>query len=157
MHSAFTILGTVAESLNLQTSAKGNHWANIVLTVERRYKDKDGAWQEDAVTVSLPVFGKRAEWLAKSTSEGDRVFVTGRIGGESREHNGRTFHDTQLWIDDVKPLGPPQSAQWASGEKPSYQTDGDREGQHAPAKPEATANPQAVTVNVEDNGDAIPF
>lgn len=147
MSSHFNILGTVAESLTPQTSDRGTTWANLLVTVQRRCKDKDSAWKEDADNVSMPVFGKRAEWLAMAISEGDRVFITGRIGGEIRERNGRTFYDTKLWIDDVKPLGQPEGAQRASIEE-----------QGTPASRDHPPQQLAQVIHAgEGDGTGIPF
>lgn len=120
MNSHFHLLGTLAEPLNLQASAKGTHWGNLLVTVDRRYKDRDGAWKEESDTITMPVFGKRAEWLAKTIKKGEFIFITGRIGGESREHGSKVYHDIVLWIDDVKPMVPSEakSEAWRASEPP---------------------------------------
>ena len=58
MNSHFHLLGTLGEPLRLETSTRGIQWGQLLVTVERRYKDREGTWKEESHIGPLPDLGQ---------------------------------------------------------------------------------------------------
>ena len=74
---------------------------NLRLATGRRRKDGD-EWSESTVWVNVPIFGRRAEGLARVLHKGDMVYVSGPI--DTREYSkkdGSKGFSVEVFADKV--------------------------------------------------------
>jgi single-strand DNA-binding protein len=73
------ILGNLTRDIELRYGTTGNEVANGSVALNRKWKSKDGEDMEEVSYIDFTVFGKSAETLAKYTSKGSRICLTGRL------------------------------------------------------------------------------
>ena len=81
--------------------ARGTPVLNLRLASNRRMK-RGEEWVEETVWVNVPIFGRRAEGLARILHKGDMVLVSGPVAlreFETREKGKRT--DLECYADKV--------------------------------------------------------
>jgi len=73
------LMGNVTRDPELRYIGSGSAVLDLGLAVNRRAKKPDGTWDEEAVFLTVTVWGKTAENCAEYLSKGRPVFVEGSL------------------------------------------------------------------------------
>ena len=77
------LTGRLVQDPELHHSENGTARLVVRLAVNRPYRDRQGAWQEETAFIPLVVWHKLAEFGAERLHKGAPVFVTGRLHSHS--------------------------------------------------------------------------
>ncbi len=142
------VSGNIGREPDVRATQGGGLVLKFSVAVGERYKDKSGAWQDKTEWVSVVVFGRRAEGLAKLLGKGMPVTVEGKLRTTSYEKDGTKRYSTDVAADTVV-LGGSRGAGRPTTERSDFGRDGG--GLPMPNQPDA--------FGFEGNGgdDDIPF
>lgn len=73
------IYGNLTRDPEVRALPSGIQVATLSVATNRRYKDKNGAWQEMPDYHNVVVFGRQAETTAQYLKKGSGIFVEGRM------------------------------------------------------------------------------
>lgn len=111
-NNSVTLVGNLVEDPELRFTASGIPRANIRIAVNRRWRDPNNEWQEEASFFSGTVWRQHAENVAESLQKGSRVIVTGRLQQRSWETaDGGQRSIVEVRIDEIGP-----SLRWATAD-----------------------------------------
>jgi single-strand DNA-binding protein len=96
-----TLTGRLVRDPDVRRGDSGNLWGVFTLASNYHYKDKGGAFQEEAAFVDCKTFGRWAESLAKR-KKGDMALVAGRLKTDSWEKDGRKQYKLTVICDSVR-------------------------------------------------------
>lgn len=94
-------LGNLAADPELRASGGGQSVLKLRLACSESYLDKSNTRQERTEFVSITIFGKRGEALAKILTKGDRIFVEGSLRTSSYEKDGEKRYRTEIVASNV--------------------------------------------------------
>lgn len=98
-------LGNLGADPELRITAGGQAVLKLRMACSESYLDKSNTKQEKTEWVSLTMFGKRAEGLAKHLNKGDRLFVEGKLSTSSYDKDGGKRYRTEVIVSDVRFAG----------------------------------------------------
>lgn len=102
--NSLTITGRLGADADLKYTQGGEAVLNLRVAVGQRVK-RGGEWKDEPVWLTVTVFGKRAEGLAKLLSKGSRVGATGELRVRQYEtRDGGKGTSVELFARDVVPL-----------------------------------------------------
>lgn len=78
LNKAF-LIGNLTRDPELKSLPSGVKVSNFGLATNRKYKDKDGNWQDATEFHNVVVFGRQAETTSQYLSKGSMVYVEGRL------------------------------------------------------------------------------
>jgi len=96
-----TLTGRLVRDPDVRRGDSGNLWGGVTLASNYHYKDKGGAFQEEAAFVDCKTFGRWAESLAKR-KKGDMALVAGRLKTDSWEKDGRKQYKLTVICDSLR-------------------------------------------------------
>lgn len=99
------IFGNLTRDPELKSLPSGMQVTSFSLATNRRYKDRDGNWQEAADYHNIVVFGRQAETSAQYLKKGSSAFVEGRLQTRSWDKDGQKQYRTEIVADRVQ-FGP---------------------------------------------------
>jgi len=144
------IYGNLTRDPEMKSLPSGMNVTEFSLATNRRYKDRDGNWQESADFHNIVVFGRQAETSAQYLKKGSGAFVEGRLQTRSWEKDGQKQYRTEIVADRVQ-FGPRsggggESAPAAEGNSSGGATKSDTNSQHsgAPEYPDEDINPEDI-------------
>ncbi len=73
------LMGNLTRKPEVRYLPNGNAVCKFGLAVNRRFKDAQGEWKEEATFVDVTFFGKRGETFAKYHDKGKTAFVEGTL------------------------------------------------------------------------------
>lgn len=94
-------LGNLAADPELKMVAGGQALLKMRLACSESYLDKNNERQERCEFVSVTLWGKRGEALAKFLKKGDRIFVEGGLRTSSYEKDGEKRYRTEINATNV--------------------------------------------------------
>ena len=110
MSNNVTLIGNLVDDPELRFTPSGVALAKIRMAVNRRWRGKDGEWQEDTSFFTGTIWREQAESAAESLQKGARVIVTGRLEQRSWETDqGDKRSVVEVQIDEIGP-----SLRWAT-------------------------------------------
>ncbi len=141
------VYGNLTRDPEMKALPSGMNVTSFSLATNRRYKDRDGNYQDAVDYHNIVVFGRQAETVNQYLKKGSGAFVEGRMQTRSWEKDGQKHYRTEIVADRVQ-FGP--------------RSGGDGGGAAAPAATAATgdtpAAPAAPDYPEEDiNPEDIPF
>lgn len=147
------LLGNLGKDAELSYLPSGQAVSKFSVATNRRYKDKNGEWQEETEWHNIVLWGKAAESVSQYLTKGQRVYVEGRIKSRTWEgRDGNKHYATDIVAEQVvlasgrggaeEGGGAPRTAQSARAAAPS-------------AGPTAAAPEEGLTPEITD--DDIPF
>ena len=92
------LVGRLTKDIEIRKTNSGKSNASFNLAVNRRFKQEG---QPDADFISCVAWGSVADVLAKYTSKGSLIGVTGRIQTRSYESNGKKVYVTEVVCESV--------------------------------------------------------
>lgn len=140
------VYGNLTRDPELKSLPSGMQVASFSIATNRRYKDRDGNWQDAVDFHNIVVFGRQAETSAQYLKKGSSALIEGRMQTRSWDKDGQKQYRTEIVADRVQ-FGP----RGGSG-------DGGGNTGTAPKSENAPANNDAMDYPEEEiNPDDIPF
>ena len=99
------IYGNLTRDPEIKALPSGMQVCSFSLATNRRYKDREGAWQDVPDFHNIVVFGRQADTVAQYLKKGSSVFVEGRMQTRSWEQEGQKKYRTEVVADRVQ-FGP---------------------------------------------------
>jgi single-strand DNA-binding protein len=145
------VYGNLTRDPELKSLPSGMQVASMSVATNRRFKDKNGAWQETPDYHNVVVFGRQAETAAQYLKKGSGIFVEGRMQTRSWDGpDGAKKYRTEIVADRIQ-FGPKGGAGGGGG---SYSKPAS--GGQAPKEDEGPA--EAIEYPAEEiNAEDIPF
>lgn len=95
----FNLLGKTVGNIEIKTSESGTKYANFLLDVKRPYKNKEGEYEHDVI--SLTGFKNVADSM-ENINDGALLYVKGRISSNSYAKDGRIIYTNSMIADKVE-------------------------------------------------------
>lgn len=112
MTATATLVGNTTRPPELKYTAAGQGVASFAVAVNRRWKDRNGDWQEQVSFFDVSCWGDLAENVTSTVEKGCRVTVTGRLEQQRWETgDGETRSKIVVVADDVA-----VSLRWATAD-----------------------------------------
>lgn len=94
------IIGRLIKDPVMKTLPNGNNIGSLVIAHNKRYKDKDGNWQEIANFFEVDAFGYTAE-KTSSLKKGDEIIIEGSLKQERWETNGEKRSKVKIIAEKI--------------------------------------------------------
>ena len=97
--NAVALIGRLTKDIEVKYTQSGLPVASFQLAVNRAYKKEDGEQETDYI--SCVAWRQRAENLAKMTTKGSQIGITGNIQTRTYENKqGQTVYVTEVMVDN---------------------------------------------------------
>jgi single-strand DNA-binding protein len=142
------IYGNLTRDPEMKALPSGMNVTSFSLATNRRYKDRDGNYQDAVDYHNITVFGRQAETVNQYLKKGSATYVEGRLQTRSWDKDGVKHYRTEVVADRVQ-FGPKGSgdgggaAPGASAPAAAASTDGGA-APAAPDYPEEDINPEDI-------------
>jgi single-strand DNA-binding protein len=126
------LIGNLGRDPELRATPSGQSVTSFSLATNRRFKDKNGEWQDETQWHNVVAWGPRAETITNYLKKGSRVYVEGRLTHRSWEdQDGQKKYITEVITDnfvfldaapeggrgDREPIPPPPDAPESPADK----------------------------------------
>lgn len=100
--SHIVVQGRLTHDLEVRHTANGTPVISMNLAVDRSYQDKNGEWQNVASFITVTVWDKEAEALAKANyGIGKLLWITGKLLSRSYEKDGKKYYPVEIVAESV--------------------------------------------------------
>lgn len=100
-----TLVGRLGKNPELRFTGKGTPVANFTLATNKYWTDANGDKHERTEWHKLVVYGKTAEFCAKSISKGDKVTVFGELQTRQwKDKNDATRETTEIVVNVIEAM-----------------------------------------------------
>ncbi len=101
------LIGNLGADPELRYTPGGTAVTDLRIATNRRYKARDGDWQEETEWHSVVVWSKQAENCKEYLSKGRTVYIEGRLQTRSwdDQKSGQKRYKTEVVADTVQFLG----------------------------------------------------
>ena len=99
------LVGNLGRDPEVRYTTNGTAVANLNLATARRYRDRDGNWQEETDWHRVVLFGRLGEVAGEYLSKGRQIYIEGRLQTRSYEKDGQTRYITEVVGNDMQMLG----------------------------------------------------
>lgn len=100
------LIGNLGADPELRYTSGGTPVAELRLATNRRFKTRDGEWQEEVEWHRIVVWSKQAETCKEYLAKGRSVYVEGRLQTRKWEdRDGNTRYTTEVVAERVQFLG----------------------------------------------------
>ena len=142
-HNHLTIAGNLTRDPQLHSTSK-SPFATFAIAVNRRYRNNDGATQDEVSFFDCVAWNRTAETVCQYLQKGSPVFIEGRLRQDSWEDKeGHKRSRIQIVCENIQFLQSPKSQI--------------QQAAHAPA----TTSPQLQTAgsayDIPENSEEPPF
>ncbi|TKJ41671.1 single-stranded DNA-binding protein [candidate division LCP-89 bacterium B3_LCP] len=136
------LIGNLGRDPELKSTPSGQSVATFSMATNRRYKNKEGEWQDETQWHNIVAWGNRAETIATYLKKGSKIYVEGRLTHRSWEdQEGQKKYMTEVVLEYFAYLDPiPEGAKGA--------------GQREPVPPPPQDTPESAAPDGEDD---VPF
>ncbi len=101
------LIGNLGRDPELRTTPSGQNVATFSMATNRRYKNREGEWQDETQWHNIVAWGNQAEFITNYLKKGSRLFVEGRLTHRSWEdQNGQKRYITEVVLENFVPLDP---------------------------------------------------
>ncbi len=95
------LIGNLGRDPELKTTPSGANVATFTLATNRRWKDKNGEWQDETQWHNLVAWGPQAETIGSYLKKGSRLFVEGRLTHRSWDgQDGQKHYTTEVIVEN---------------------------------------------------------
>ena len=115
------VYGNLTRDPELKALPSGTNVCTMSLATNRKFKDKDGNYQDAVDYHNITIFGKQAESTAQYLKKGSTAYVEGRLQTRSWEKDGVKQYRTEIIAERVQ-FGPRKDADAAPAPKPAAST-----------------------------------
>lgn len=138
------VFGNLTRDPEMKALPSGTNVTEFSIATNRRYKDRDGNWQDAVDYHNIVVFGRQAETSSQYLNKGSSAFVEGRLQTRSWEKDGQKQYRTEIIADRVQ-FGPKNSGGGApAANTNTADTNSSTEQPAAPEYPEEEINPEDI-------------
>ena len=104
------LIGNLTRDPELRYTPAGTAVVNLRLAVNRRYKDRNGEYKDEACFLTVVVWNKQAETCNQYLKKGSSVFIEGLLQSRSWEDaaSGKQRSVVEVRAERVQFLGSPQ-------------------------------------------------
>lgn len=96
------VQGRLTHDLEVRRTANGTAVISMNLAVDRSYQDKNGEWKTVTTFITVTVWDKEAEALAKANyGKGKLLWITGKLISRSYEKDGKKYYPVEIVADSV--------------------------------------------------------
>ena len=96
------LLGNLGKDAELTYTPSGQAVSKVSLATNRRWKDKNGEWQEETEWHNLVMWGKLAESYTQYLTKGQKIYVEGRIKSRTWEgKDGNKHYATDIIVEQL--------------------------------------------------------
>lgn len=101
------LIGNLGQDPDLRYTPGGAAVCDLRIATNRRYKTRDGDWQEETEWHSVVVWGKQAESSKEYLAKGRTVYIEGRLKTSSwdDQKTGTKRYKTEVVADTVQFMG----------------------------------------------------
>jgi single-strand DNA-binding protein len=138
------VYGNLTRDPEMKALPSGMNVTSFSLATNRRYKDRDGNYQDAVDYHNITVFGRQAETVSQYLKKGSGAFVEGRLQTRSWEKDGVKHYRTEIVADRVQ-FGPRTGGESGVAPAAVAPTDGaEAKAPAAPEYPEEDINPEDI-------------
>jgi single-strand DNA-binding protein len=138
------VYGNLTRDPEMKALPSGMNVTSFSLATNRRYKDRDGNYQDAVDYHNITVFGRQAETVSQYLKKGSGAFVEGRLQTRSWEKDGVKHYRTEIVADRVQ-FGPRTGGESGVAPAAAAPTDGaEAKAPAAPEYPEEDINPEDI-------------
>ncbi len=154
-----TLVGRLTRDSEIRYSQRGEAVVRFSVAVNRRKRNADGGWEDEANFFNCVYFGKSAEAVNQYLTKGRQVAVNGELRQNRYEVEGQSRSTVEIFVNNLQLIGGGQNSQGARSDfndqprQSSYQRNTQYDSR-AQARPQQTARPQMPT---EDSLDSVDF
>lgn len=103
MFNKVFLIGNLGQDPEVRHTNSGQAVANLRVATSRKFKDKDGTWQEQTEWHTVACWGRTAETAGQYLRKGSKVFVEGRLQTRSwDDKEGKKQYRTEVVADTLK-------------------------------------------------------
>jgi single-strand DNA-binding protein len=103
--------GRLTKAPEVRFLPSGMQVTTFSIAVARKFKDKNGNWNEEVSYFDIETFGKVAQRAAESLNKGYQVLIEGQLKQEKyQDKNGNKKSKIKIIASKVNLLGKPKSA-----------------------------------------------
>lgn len=135
------VYGNLTRDPEMKALPSGMNVASFAIATNRRYKDRDGNYQDAVEYHNIAVFGRQAETSSQYLKKGSSAYVEGRLQTRSWEKDGVKHYRTEIVADRVQ-FGPKGGDGGGGTNTPAAATD--EAAPAAPDYPEEEINPEDI-------------
>ncbi|MFA5357009.1 MAG: single-stranded DNA-binding protein [Candidatus Omnitrophota bacterium] len=100
------LIGNLTKDPELRYTPQGTAVVNLRIAVNRKFKDKNQEWKDEACFLTVVVWNKQAETCNQYLHKGSSVFIEGRLQSRSWEDNsGQKRNVLEVRAERVQFLG----------------------------------------------------
>lgn len=97
------LVGNVTKDPELKYTPGGNAVLTMNVATNRSIKKND-QWEDIATFHRVVVWGRTAEYIAKTVTKGQKVYIDGRIDNRSYEKDGQRYYISEVVAENVIPM-----------------------------------------------------
>ncbi len=114
------LIGNLGRDPELKSLTSGTHVATFSMATSRRWKGKDGEFQEETQWHNIVAWGQSAETISTYLKKGSRVYLEGRLTHRSWDDpNGQKRYITEVVAENFVFLdAAPEGARGATRREP---------------------------------------
>jgi single-strand DNA-binding protein len=105
------LVGRVAGEVRVTKLPSGTVVARVDLAYNRKYKDKNGQWQESVDFFEIEAFGKTALRLQDLAQKGNLILVDGRLTQATWEKDGKKQNKVRVRAVKLQLLAKPKKTE----------------------------------------------
>ena len=145
-----TLVGRLTRDSEIRYSQRGEAVVRFSVAVNRRKRNADGAWEDEANFFNCVYFGKSAEGINQYLSKGRQVALNGELRQNRYEVEGQSRSTIEILVNNLQLIGGSQNSQGGRGdysEQPrqnSYQRNTQNDSR-TQVRPQQQARPQMPT------------
>ena len=100
-----TLIGNLGKDVEVRYTQSGTAVANFSIATTEKWKDKDGAQQEQTEWHNIVAFARLGEICGEYLSKGSKVYIEGRIQTRSwDDKDGNKRYTTEIVAKEMKML-----------------------------------------------------
>lgn len=106
------LIGNLTKDPELRYTPQGTAVVNLRMATNRRFRDKNGEFKDEACFLTVVAWDKQAETCNQYLSKGKPIFVEGRLQSRSWEDNsGQKRNVLEIRAERIQFLGAPGQIQ----------------------------------------------
>jgi single-strand DNA-binding protein len=136
------LIGRIGKDPDIFTFENGNKKISLTIATNESYKDRSGQWVEQTEWHNVVGYGYLPD---KNLVKGDLVYVEGKIKTRKwQDKDGNDRYTTEIVAEKINLLV--KAGQAAMDSKPA-----------TPSEPPASETPQAISNDLKEADDDLPF
>jgi single-strand DNA-binding protein len=152
------LLGHLGKDAELSYLPSGQPLSKFTMATNRRYKDKNGEWQEETDWHNIVLWAEQAERYSQYLTKGRQVYIEGRIKYRTWEGKDGSKHNaTDVIGERVVFVGGRGAEEGAGAAARSAQAPAQAQARPAAAPAPSAAPPAAEGLSADITDEDIPF